>query len=156
MGRARRTRAQSKASLSFYRGPAGALERRLLEAFMRPLSRPSLAIALFFLASAAAAQEVDANAGRASTIGEAIGRLFEGVNLRKSPPPAADFVVRSRPAELDYAPLAPAGAAQQVRAKKKSPRDVEKLESELRAAAAANRARAARARTPDGPTRAGP
>lgn len=97
-----------------------------------------------FVALSAPARAAD---GGPATIGEAIGKLFESANLRSTPPPAADFVVRSRPAELDYTPLAkpqtgPPGT--------RNASELQKLEKELGAAAAANRSRAARVRAPDG------
>lgn len=49
----------------------------------------------------AAAQEAP------STIGKAVGNAVEALGIRKPPPEAPDFVRESRPAELDYAPMAP-------------------------------------------------
>lgn len=85
-----------------------------------------------------------------STIGEAIGKLFEDVNLRTPPSAPADFVVRSRPAELDYAPLATPGAQP---TKKKNAKEIRSLQKELGDAAAANRSRAARVKVPDAPSK---
>jgi opacity protein-like surface antigen len=77
--------------------------------------------------------------------GQAIGGIVEGLGLRKPPPPAPDFVRESRPAQLDYAPMAP-----------KPDQDPKKRAQALRAsgadldrAAAENRRRAARIKTPD-------
>lgn len=102
-----------------------------------------LTAAFIALASPARAQE----SGPAS-IGEAIGKIFEGVNLRPATPPPADFVVQSRPAALDYSPLATPGSGRQ--SKKKTASELKSLENELDGAAAANRGHAARVKTPEG------
>lgn len=107
----------------------------------RPLSAFCLAIALA-VSGPAVAEE-----GPPASIGEAIGRLFEGANLRTPRPPPAEFVVRSRPAELDYAPLAPPGRKAPTA---KNAEELQKLKSELAAAAASNRRRAARVKVPEG------
>jgi len=76
-------------------------------------------------------------------LGEAIGRIFEGANLRNPAPPPADFVVNSRPEPggEDYAPFAAPGAA--TGAKKKTAKDFEAIGADLSRAGALNRARAA-------------
>lgn len=102
---------------------------------------------LCFAASLVLAGPTLAQDGGPDSIGQAIGQVFEGVNLRATPPQPADFVVQSRPAEVDYVPLAPAGARQT--SNKKSPKELRKIEDEFGAAAAANRARAARVKIPD-------
>lgn len=112
------------------------------EMTMKSLCALLLATALAAPSGAALAED-----GPPASIGAAIGSLFEGANLRRSAPPPADFVVRSRPAELDYQPLArPAAEPPKTR----DPSQLQKLEKELAAAAAANRSRAARIRVPDG------
>jgi hypothetical protein len=80
-------------------------------------------------------------------LGETIGRIFEGANLRNPAPPPADFVVNSRrdPQNLEYAPFAPPDAAA---AKKKTAKDFEAIGAELNRAGALNRARAAEVARP--------
>ncbi len=110
---------------------------------MRPLPILCLATACIALATPARAQD-----GAPSSIGEAFGKLFEGVNMRPTPPPPPDFVVQSRPAEVDYSPLATPGSGRQ--SKKKTASELKGLETELDGAAAANRGLGARVKTPDG------
>jgi hypothetical protein len=108
---------------------------------------PMRLIPALFLTLAAASQAPAAHAedSAPSSVGEAIGRMFEGVGLRNSPPPSADFVTRSRPSQLDYAPFATQGSRPD---KTKIREDSAALQKELEAAGAANRARAARVKRP--------
>jgi hypothetical protein len=111
---------------------------------MRPIFT-LLAIAAALLASPARAEDAGP-----SSVGEAIGRFFESVGVRNAPPPRADFVERSRPADLDYAPFAkrePRPDKKQISA------DAAALQKELETAGAAARARAARVKTPDPPAK---
>jgi histone H1/5 len=103
-------------------------------------------MAVFFLAAAFMAPADRTLAEEPSTVGGAIGKAFDALNLRREPPPPADFVIDSRPDRLDYTPLAAPGSER--RTKKKSPAELGRLEDELRAAAAANQRRAARVKTP--------
>jgi hypothetical protein len=58
-------------------------------------------LAAALIACPAAAQEAP------SSVGKAIGNAVEALGIRKPLPAAPDFVRESRPAELDYAPMAP-------------------------------------------------
>ena len=100
------------------------------------------ATALLLLASldaVALAQEAPA------TGGALIGRLWDAVGLRAPPAPTPDFVRESRPGSADYLPLAPSPAPTQ----KRSAAQMQALGASLDAAIAANRAKAARVKTPD-------
>jgi hypothetical protein len=110
------------------------------------LLRPS---ALFLAAAALASAAASARAQEAApgSIGEAIGKIIEGVEIRAPQARPAEFVTRSRPATLDYQPLAPAGARKVDKAK--NAQQAQALEKELTAAAAANRRRAARVKIPE-------
>lgn len=92
-------------------------------------------------------------AQQAMTGGETVGRVLDILNLRAPPAPAPDFVVNSRPDRdrLDYAPLTPPPP------RSNKPSRAAAIEAELDAAAARNRARAGRVRSPDGapPPRSG-
>jgi hypothetical protein len=77
--------------------------------------------------------------------GQAIGGIVEGLGLRKPPPPAPDFVRESRPAQLDYAPLAPKPDSDP----KKRAQALGATGAALDRAAAENRRRAARVKSPD-------
>ena len=89
--------------------------------------------------------------------GELISGVMQGLGLSPTIPPAADFVVRSRPdpAQLDYLPFRPPPPGFLENAN--LPR--ERFEAEqasikaLEKARAKNRARAARIGAPDVPTR---
>ncbi|MGA8169440.1 MAG: hypothetical protein WB816_01170, partial [Methylocystis sp.] len=72
---------------------------------------------------------------------------MDSLNLRHAPPPAADFVVRSRPAPdtLNYRPMAPTEKS----TKKKTPEQLDALGAELEGALARNRQAGARVATPD-------
>lgn len=101
--------------------------------------RAALVFLPLVLAGAAAAQEAPA------TGGALIGRIFDATGLRHAPPPPSDFVRQSRPEQLDYVPLAPAAETKGRR----SAADMQALGAELDTAIAANRAKAARVKTPD-------
>lgn len=103
---------------------------------------------LFIAALVALTSHARAQDGPPETLGDAFGRFFEGAVLRKETPPAADFVTRSRPAQLDYAPLAAPAPRPNG---KKNKETYSALEKELDSAAASNRARAARVKIPDPP-----
>jgi hypothetical protein len=103
---------------------------------------------LLLIVAAAQASAARAEERGAGSVGGTIGQFFEGVGLRNAPPPAADFVERSRPAELDYAPFADPASRPDA---KKNREDAAARQKELEAAVAANRVRAARVRTPDVP-----
>jgi hypothetical protein len=101
--------------------------------------RISLAAVFLVLAGAASAQQAVPSTG-----GEIIGGVFDALGLRKKPASEQDFVRESRPDHMDYVPLAP------------KPQDHRKTAAELEAsgaglerAAAENRRRAARVKTPD-------
>jgi len=104
---------------------------------MKPLRLALIAAAL---AAPAAAQEAAPSTG-----GRAIGSLFDALGLRKPVPAAPDFVRDSRPERMDYVPLAPAP-------EKTGKKDAAKLQAAgaaLDRAAAENKRRAARVKTPD-------
>ncbi len=93
----RRVTYQSHTPLS----PGGAFPPRGRVARIRGAAR------VFALAAMSlAAVQLHAQEGPSSP-GEAIGRIFEAVKLRNTPPPPPDFVVKSRGAPLDYKPLLP-------------------------------------------------
>jgi hypothetical protein len=104
----------------------------------------ALAPIALLLAAPARAEEAP------SSVGATIGRFFEGVGMRNAPPPRVDFVERSRPSDLDYAPLEPKATRPDVKA---ISAQADALQKELEAAGAAARARAARVKTPDAPTK---
>lgn len=85
----------------------------------------------------------------AQGLGEAIGRIFDGANLRTPAPEPPDFVVNSRPKPdaQGYVPYAPTGAA--ASGKKKTAKDFEAISAELNRAGALNRERAAHVARPD-------
>lgn len=132
--------AHSKVALSLYDRRPARFKRRLEKDPMK--TSAIFAFACVALASPALAQE-----SAPASLGEAIGKVFEGANLRSTPSKPADFVVRSRPASLDYMPLAEKGAVR--KSDKKSAKELKHMEDDFSAAAAANRARAARAKIPD-------
>lgn len=109
-----------------------------------------LAAALFLILAAAPAGAARADDSRPASVGEAIGRMFEGAGLRNRPPEPADFVTRSRPSDLDYAPFATPDSRPDT---KKIRDESAALQKELEAAGAASRARAARVRRPDPPAK---
>lgn len=111
--------------------------RAVKKASMKPLLICCLAAAFVTMADRTHAQ----------SIGETIGQILDGAKLRTEPPPPADFVVNSRPDQLDYSPLPTPGSGRPT--KKKTPAELERLEGELNAAAASNRRRAARVKIPE-------
>lgn len=101
----------------------------------------TLRLAALALAFAGAAQAQEAP----STVGRAIGGLFDALGARKTPPAAPDFVQESRPAQLDYVPLT-------VKAKGDPKRDAAQMRAvgaELDRAAAENKRKAARVKIPN-------
>jgi hypothetical protein len=109
-----------------------------------PMRRIFALAPIALLLAAPARAEEDAP----SSVGATIGRFFEGVGLRNAPPPRVDFVERSRPTDLDYAPL----GTKETRPDLKAIRaEADAVQKELEAAGAAARARAARVKTPDAP-----
>jgi hypothetical protein len=121
--------------------------RRISGFTVRRLAASGLCAALLAFSHAATAQE-------SPGLGEAIGRLFEGADLKSPTPAPADFVVNSRPRSpnSEYAPYAAPDAA--TEAKKKTAKDFEAIGAELSKAGALNRARAAGIAKPDAPASA--
>lgn len=115
---------------------------------VRRLAASGLCAAVLAFSQASMAQEPQG-------LGEAIGRIFEGANLKNPTPAPADFVVNSRPQSnsTDYTPYAAPGAA--TEAKKKTAKDFEAIGAELNRAGALNRARAAGIARPDAPAASG-
>ncbi|CAN2535792.1 MAG TPA: hypothetical protein VIF40_12470 [Methylosinus sp.] len=108
------------------------------------------AICLILLAVAVG--DARAQEGGSGTVGESIGKFFEGLDMRRPPPRPADFVAHSRTGETGYTPFAAPTPASDVKTDvKKSAARAAALEKELGAAAAANRARGARVKIPDAP-----
>jgi len=109
------------------------------------------AICLTFLAVAATGGAHAQESG-SETVGASIGKFFEGLDMRRPPPPPADFVTHSRTGATSYTPFAaPTPPADVKKDAKKSAARAAALEKELAAAAAANRARGARVKIPDAP-----
>jgi len=92
-----------------------------------------------FAAGAASAQQAAPSTG-----GRLIGGVFDALGLRKQPTQEKDFVRDSRPAEMDYVPLAPRPADH-----RKSAAELQAAGAELERAAAENRRRGARVKIPD-------
>jgi hypothetical protein len=130
---------------------AGGARRRLrvLIALVAVLALPSLC-------GEAAAQEAGEAASQETTYGgAAIGNVLETLHLRQTPPPAPDFVVRSRPApdSLEYQPMKPT----EKPTGKKTPAQLDALGAELEGALERNRKAGARVAVPDpAPRRAAP
>jgi hypothetical protein len=99
-----------------------------------------VAAAALVVANAAAAQEAGISSG-----GQAIGRLFEGLGLRRPPPPAPDFVRESRTKNMDYVPLTPTPEKND----KQRAAELRAAGAALERAAAQARQRAARVKAPD-------
>ncbi|WP_146188367.1 hypothetical protein [Methylosinus sporium] len=111
---------------------------------------PRFAICLTLFAVAAVAAR--AQEAGSETVGQSIGKFFEGMEMRRSAPAPAEFVERSRNGATGYTPFAaPRPAADVKTDAKKSAARAASLEKELAAAAAANRARGARVKIPDAP-----
>ncbi|MGA9825208.1 MAG: hypothetical protein WBQ53_10295 [Methylocystis sp.] len=119
---------------------AGGAARRL-----RILITLAVALALPSLCDEAAAQE--AEAPKAVSGGAMVGDVLDTLHLRQTPPPAQDFVVRSRPApdQLHYQPMKPTEAP----TAKKTPAQLDALGAELEGALEQNRKKGARVAVPD-------
>jgi hypothetical protein len=103
------------------------------------------ALALSSLRGEAAAQEAE---GQETVSGGAmVGNVLETLHLRQTPPPAQDFVVRSRPApdQLQYQPMKPT----EKPTGKKTPAQLDALGAELQGALEPNRKAGARVAAPD-------
>ena len=103
------------------------------------------ALALSSLPGEAAAQEAE---GQETVSGGAmVGNVLETLRLRQTPPPAQDFVVRSRPApdQLQYQPMKPT----EKPTGKKTPAQLDALGAELQGALEQNRKAGARVAAPD-------
>lgn len=85
-----------------------------------------------------------------SSVGGAIGNVFESLGIRKQPPTPPDFVHDSRPApeQLDYEPLKPKAETADAESKK-SVKSLSAAGSELERAASEARRRASRVKTPN-------
>jgi hypothetical protein len=105
---------------------------------MKKLRFP-LAALLIVIASATAAQETGSMTG-----GQIIGGVYDALGLRKQPANEQDFVRESRPASMDYVPLAP-----KPQDRRKTAAELEASGAALERAAAENRRRAARVKIPD-------
>jgi hypothetical protein len=103
------------------------------------------ALALPSLRGEAAAQEAEAQETASS--GAMVGDVLETLHLRQTPPPAQDFVVRSRPApdQLQYQPMKPT----EKPTGKKTPAQLDALGAELQGALEQNRKAGARVAVPD-------
>ena len=119
---------------------AGGAARRL-----RILITLAVALALPRLCDEAAAQE--AEAPKAVSGGAMVGDVLDTLHLRQTPPPAQDFVVRSRPApdQLQYQPMKPT----EKPTGKKTPAQLDALGAELQGALEQNRKAGARVAAPD-------
>lgn len=102
-------------------------------------TRLALIVLSLTAAGAASAQQPAPSTG-----GRLIGGVFDALGLRKQPAQEKDFVRESRPAEMDYVPLAPKPPDH-----RKSAADLQAAGAELERAAAENRRRAARVKIPD-------
>ena len=123
---------------------AGGAARRL-----RILVTLAVALAPASLCDGAAAQEAEAQEGVSG--GAIVGNVLETLHLRQTPPPAQDFVVRSRPApdELQFQPMKPT----EKPTGKKTPAQLDALGAELEGALERNRKAAARVAVPDSASR---
>jgi len=122
---------------------AGGAARRL-----RVLIALAAALALPSLGGEAAAQEAgEAAAQETASGGAMVGNVLETLHLRQTPPPAQDFVVRSRPApdQLQYQPMKPT----EKPTGKKTPAQLDALGAELQGALEQNRKAGARVAVPD-------
>jgi hypothetical protein len=124
--------------LAYERADRDASARRSRGTLMRRLAVLGLCGAVLTFAPSAFAQ----------SMGEVIGHIFDGANLRNSPPPAPDFVVNSRPEtnSRDYTPFGAPDAA--AASRKKTAKDFEAIGAELQRAGAINRQRGAQAKAP--------
>ena len=112
---------------------------------LRVLIALAAAVALSSLPGEAAAQEAEAQEGVSG--GAIVGNVLETLHLRQTPPPAQDFVVRSRPApdQLQYQPMKPT----EKPTGKKTPAQLDALGAELQGALEQNRKAGARVAVPD-------
>ena len=112
---------------------------------LRVLIALAAALALSSLPGEAAAQEAEGQ--ETVTGGAMVGNVLETLHLRQTPPPAQDFVVRSRPApdQLQYQPMKPT----EKPTGKKTPAQLDALGAELQGALEQNRKAGARAAVPD-------
>ena len=103
------------------------------------------ALALSSLRGEAAAQEAEGQ--ETVSGGVMVGNILETLHLRQTPPPAQDFVVRSRPApeQLQYQPMKPT----EKPSGKKTPAQLDALGAELQGALEQNRKAGARVAVPD-------
>ena len=112
---------------------------------LRVLIALAAAVALSSLPGEAAAQEAEGQ--ETVTGGAMVGNVLETLRLRQTPPPAQDFVVRSRPApdQLQYQPMKPT----EKPTGKKTPAQLDALGAELQGALEQNRKAGARVAVPD-------
>ena len=112
---------------------------------LRVLIALAAALALSSLPGEAAAQEAEGQ--ETVTGGAMVGNVLETLRLRQTPPPAQDFVVRSRPApdQLQYQPMKPT----EKPTGKKTPAQLDALGAELQGALEQNRKAGARVAVPD-------
>lgn len=112
---------------------------------LRVLIALAAALALSSLPGEAAAQEAEGQ--ETVTGGAMVGNVLETLHLRQTPPPAQDFVVRSRPApdQLQYQPMKPT----EKPTGKKTPAQLDALGAELQGALEQNRKAGARVAVPD-------
>jgi len=113
----------------------------------------SHSIARFRLTAAialAVASVALSRSAQAQSVGESIGGAVDALHLRTTPPPAADFVQKSRPnpETLDYRPLAPTAKPSP---KRRTPEQLDALGGELERARERNLRSAARVKIPDAP-----
>lgn len=101
--------------------------------------RPALTALFIALAGTAQAQQAAPTTG-----GALIGGVFDALGLRKQPTSQPDFVRESRPAQMDYVPLAP-----KPESHRKTAAELQSAGASLERAAAENRRRAARVKIPD-------
>ena len=123
--------------------PGGAARR------LRVLLALAAALALPSLCGAAAAQEPETK--EAGSGGAVIGDVLETLHLRRTAPPAQDFVARSRPDpdQLHYQPMKPTEKPTEKLARKKTPEQLDALGAELESALERNRKAGARVAAPD-------
>ena len=112
---------------------------------LRVLIALAAALALSSLPGEAAAQEAEGQ--ETVTGGAMVGNVLETLRLRQTPPPAQDFVVRSRPPpdQLQYQPMKPT----EKPTGKKTPAQLDALGAELQGALEQNRKAGARVAVPD-------
>ncbi len=109
---------------------------------LRPAILLLLALANPMLAPPALGQQ----AAAPETGGSTIRRLYDSLKPQAPEPRTADFVRQSRPGELQYRPFDP--TPEKVD-KRKTAEEMQRASSQLEAAAAANRRKAARVKIPN-------